>query len=76
MSGDGFEESFTDCLWEVHIQGQYSALREYLRVLGDSENRSGKAIKPEQLRLSSYLFGFHFYSYSGEKSTRQNKAQE
>ena len=27
--GKETEEFFEDCLWEIHIQGQYSALREY-----------------------------------------------
>ena len=46
LSGNGSEEAFDDCLWEVYIQGHYSALREYreaINVLGKNENRIVKS---------------------------------
>eukprot|EP01036_Dinobryon_divergens_P025774 gene25774-34355_t len=46
LSGSGSEVAFDDCIWEVYIQGHYSALREYreaIRLLEKNENKIVKA---------------------------------
>lgn len=53
LSGSGSEVAFDDCIWEVYIQGHYSALREYREAISLLEKNENKIVKSSASAIQS-----------------------